>query len=88
MNTSINTKAPAPTKTQNAFVTNTDGLGYLTSLSTTEALLKAHFAEAGYLVHDAADGFIVVRPDWGLSQHCDSISDLEAFARKVGLCHA
>ena len=51
MNTPINKKAPAPTKTQNAFITNTDGLDYLTSLPATEALLKAHFAEAGYLVH-------------------------------------
>ena len=88
MNTPINKKAPAPTKTQNAFITNTDSLDYLTSLLGTEALLKAHFAEAGYLVNDADDGFIVVRADWGLSRYCNSIADLQAFARKVGVCHA
>ena len=39
--------------------------------------------EAGYVVR--ADGFIVVRADWGLSRHCDSLADLQAFARKVGV---
>ena len=56
-----------------------------TAHPTSEALLRGHFAEAGYLVHDAVDGFIVVRADWSLSRHCDSLADLQAFARKVGL---
>lgn len=60
-------------------------LDYPTALPSSEALLKAHLAEAGYLVHDAADGYLVVRADWGLSRHCDSLADLQAFARKVGL---
>jgi hypothetical protein len=85
MSTPINKKAPVPTKTQSAFITNTDGVDYPTALPPSKALLKAHFAEAGYLIHDAADGFIVVRSDWGLSRHCDSINDLQAFAKKVGV---
>ena len=56
-----------------------------TAHPTSEALLSGHFAEAGYLVHDAADGYLVVRADWGLSRHCDSLADLQAFARKVGV---
>ena len=39
--------------------------------------------EAGYVVR--ADVYLVVRADWGLSRHCDSLADLQAFARKVGV---
>ncbi len=55
-----------------------------TTQPSSEALLRGHFAEAGYLVHDAVDGFIVVRADWGLSRHSGSLANLQAFARKVG----
>ena len=61
---------------------------YPTVLPSSKALLKARLAQAGYLVHDAADGYHVVWADWGLSRHCDSLADLQAFARKVGVCHA
>ena len=60
-------------------------LNYPTARPSSKALLKAHLAEAGYLVHDAADGYFVIRADWGLSRHCDSLADLQAFARKVGV---
>jgi len=30
-------------------------------------------------------GYLVVRADWGCSRHCDSLADLQAFARKVGV---
>ena len=60
-------------------------LDYPTALPSSKALLKAHLAQAGYLVHYAADGYLVVRADWGLSRHCDSLADLQAFARKVGV---
>ena len=63
-------------------------IDYPTALPSSKALLKARLAQAGYLVHDAADGYHVVRADWGLSRHCDSLADLQAFARKVGVCHA
>ncbi len=58
---------------------------YPTALLPSKALLKAHFQETGYLVHDAADGYIVVRSDWGLSRHCESIAELQAFALKLGV---
>ena len=58
---------------------------YPTVLPSSKALLKARLAQAGYLVHDAADGYLVVRADWGLSRHCDSLADLQAFAKKVGV---
>ena len=82
MSTPFNKKAPVPTKTQNAFMTTTDSLDY-TALPSSKALLKARLAQAGYLVHDAADGYHVVWADWGLSRHCDSLADLQAFAKKV-----
>ena len=85
MRTPINKKAPVPTKTQNAFITNTDSPDYPTALPSSKALLKAHLAQAGYLVHDVADGYHGVRADWGLSCHCDSLADLQAFAKKVGV---
>lgn len=85
MRTPINKKAPVPTKTQNAFITTTDSLDYPIVLPPSKALLKAHLAQAGYLVHDVADGYLVVRADWGLSRHCDSLADLQAFASKVGV---
>jgi hypothetical protein len=81
----INKKAPVPTKTQNAFITKTDSHDYPTALPSSKALLKAHLAQTGYLVHDVADGYLVVRADWGLSRHCDSLADLQAFAKKVGV---
>ena len=85
MSTPFNKKAPVPTKTQNAFMTTTDSLDYPTALPSSKALLKARLAQAGYLVHDAADGYHVVWADWGLSRHCDSLADLQAFAKKVGV---
>ena len=60
-------------------------IDYPTALPSSKALLKAHLAQAGYLVHDVADGYHVVRADWGLSRHCDSLAELQAFARKVGV---
>ena len=62
-------------------------LNYPTALPSSKALLKAHLAQAAYLVHDVADGYHVVRADWGLSLHYDSLADLQAFARKVGVQH-
>ena len=85
MSTPFNKKASVPTKTQNAFITTTDSPDYPTALPSSKALLKAHLAQAGYLVHDVADGYLVIRADWGLSRHCDSLADLQAFARKVGV---
>jgi len=85
MSTPFNKKATVPTKTQTAFITNTDSPDYPTAPPSSKALLKAHLAQAGYLVHEVADGYLVVRADWGLSRHCDSLADLQAFAKKVGV---
>lgn len=84
MNPFPSKKAPVPTKTQDASTTTIQA-DYLPTLPCSKALLKAHFAEAGFVVHDAADGYIVVRADWGLSRHCKSLAELQTFARKVGV---
>lgn len=45
--------------------------------------LAACFALAGFAVHETAKGgFLVCR--WNLSRHCSDLTELEAFARKVG----
>ena len=70
MTSPTNKKAPAPTKTQNAFITSTDTCDYPTALPCSKAILRAHFAEAGYVVHEVTDGYVVIRADWGLSVEC------------------
>lgn len=81
-----NGKAPGATNTE-SFQTDTIKADCPTALLPSKALLKAHFAEAGYLVHDVDDGYIVLRADWGLSRHCESLAGLQAFARKLGVNH-
>ena len=89
MTTPTNKKAPAPTKTQNAFITSTDTEDYPTArLSSKAAGLASCLVQAGYVVHDVADGYIVVRADWNMSRYCANLADLQAFARKVGVFHA
>ena len=79
-----NEKAPGAINTE-GLSTTTNDLNFATGKRRSKALLKAHLAQAGYLVHDVADGYLVVRADWGLSRHCDSLADLQAFAKKVGV---
>ena len=79
-----NEKAPGAINTE-GLSTTTNDLNFATGKRRSKALLKAHLAQAGYLVRDVADGYLVVRADWGLSRHCDSLADLQAFAKKVGV---
>ena len=86
MTTPTNKKAPAPTKTQNAFITSTDNENYPTALLNSKAAdVASRLAQARYVVHDVADGYVVIRTDWGLSRHCETLADLQDFARKVGV---
>ena len=63
---------------------------YSSNYHTTSLSSKAHdvafrLAQTGYVVHDVADGYVVIRTDWGLSRHCETLADLQDFARKVGV---
>lgn len=49
-----------------------------------EATLKAKFAMAGHQVYDGDNkDFLVTR--WGMSHYCQDLSDLQAFAKKLGV---
>ena len=50
------------------------------------AMLKAHFARAGHIVHDGGnDDYIVVKADWHMSRHCCNLAALVTFGRQLGV---
>ena len=86
MTSPTNKKAPAPTKTQNAFITSTDSEDYPTATLSSTAMLKAKLAQAGFVVYTAqGGGFDVIRADWGQCRHCKDEAELKSFAQKVGV---
>ncbi len=75
-----NKKAPAPTTTQDALITNTTKPDYPTKGSSAKYLL----VNAGFIVQSVQDGgFNVVRTDWGQCHYCKDDAELEVFAKKV-----
>ena len=79
-------KAPAPTKTQSAFRTDTNDLNYPTGqrISKAESTLLARLALAGHVVHKGrCDDYTVCK--YGYAQYCQDLEALDAFAYQLGV---
>jgi hypothetical protein len=57
-----------------------------TDNSNTAAFLIAAMAMRGHTVQRLEDGAFLIHR-WGLTKHCWSLAELEAFARQVGATH-
>jgi hypothetical protein len=81
-------KAPAPTKTQNAFQTDTNDLDSATGARQRkdESTLLAQLAQAGHVVHKGGfDDYTVCK--FGLAKYCQDLTELRAFALQLGVIH-
>jgi hypothetical protein len=71
-------------KTESTVIVPHDGDDRNTAKSL--ATLKARFALAGHVVHELAEGgVLVVRPAWNVVRHYRDLNELRAFAHMVGI---
>lgn len=81
-----NEEDPSATNTGPSGKHSLNSADYPTALLNSKAAdVASRLAQAGYVVHDVADGYVIIRADWGLSRHCETLADLQDFARKVGV---
>ncbi len=82
-----NKKAPEPTTTQDAFLTNTDESDYPSeSLHSKCHSAASRLVLAGFTVQSTqGGGFNVIRIDWGQCRHCKDEAELVSFAQKLGV---
>ncbi len=76
-----NGKAPGATNTE-GLQTNTTNPNYPTKGFSAKYLL----VNAGFIVQSVqGGGFNVIRTDWGQCYYCKDETELEVFAKKVGI---